>query len=164
MKRIFYLLSFVFLLSFATKSQAQVNVSINIGSQPLWGPVGYEYVRYYYLPEIDAYYNVATRKFTYWKGNKWVTKSKLPSRYNNFNLYRTYKVVVNHDHPWNNHRHIKHQYSRYANHRNQHVLRDVKRERVANHAPSRHKDNDRKNNKKGNNHKRENHNDRFGRR
>jgi hypothetical protein len=35
---------------------AQVSVSVNIGSQPLWGPTGYDQAQYYYLPEYDAYF------------------------------------------------------------------------------------------------------------
>ncbi len=32
-----------------TPAKAQVSVSVNIGSQPNWGPRGYNYVDYYYL-------------------------------------------------------------------------------------------------------------------
>jgi hypothetical protein len=48
---------------------AQVRVNINIGSQPVWGPVGYDHVDYYYLPDIETYYYVPTRQFVYF--NKW---------------------------------------------------------------------------------------------
>ena len=45
-------------LSFSQKASAQVKVgvNINIGSQPEWGPRGYDYVEYYYLPDIEMYY------------------------------------------------------------------------------------------------------------
>ena len=35
-------------------TQAQIKLSINIGSQPVWGPVGYHHVDYYYLPDIET--------------------------------------------------------------------------------------------------------------
>lgn len=124
MKRIFYLTLIVLGIGFAQKSEAQVRVNINIGSQPLWGPVGYDYARYYYMPEIDVYYNVANRKYTYYQGNRWVTKSKLPGRYKKFDLYRTYKVVLNDHDPWHRHRNHRHQYARYANNYSQVVIRD----------------------------------------
>lgn len=52
------ILSAALLLScFAVKTaSAQVSVSlgVNIGSQPAWGPVGYDYANYYYMPDIDT--------------------------------------------------------------------------------------------------------------
>ena len=127
MKKFFYL-SIIFLgLCMASTSQAQVSVNFNIGSQPLWGPVGYDYARFYYMPEIDVYYNVATRKYTYYHGNRWVTKSKLPGRYKNFNIYRTYKVVMNDRDPWRYHSRNRNSYSRYSNNYSQVVLRDAPR-------------------------------------
>ena len=125
MKKLLYL-SLLFLgIAFAQPSSAQVSVSINIGSQPLWGPVGYDYVRYYYIPAIDVYYDVMHHKYTYFQGNKWVSKSKLPGRYRNFDLYRTHKVVINSSSPWNNHRYHRQEYAKFASYHNQVVLRDV---------------------------------------
>jgi len=48
--------------------QAQVSVSVNIGSPPPWGPAGYTEVRYYYLPDVEAYYDVQTSMFIYYGG------------------------------------------------------------------------------------------------
>lgn len=124
MKNFIYGICLVALCSFAIPTVSQVNISINIGSQPLWGPVGYDYVRYYYMPEIDVYYDVSHRRYTYYHGNHWVTRASLPSRYRHIDMYRTYKVVVNHAHPWKNHTNIKRKYARYANDRSQRILRD----------------------------------------
>ena len=33
---------------------AQVSLSVNVGTPPLWGPVGYSGARYYYLPECAS--------------------------------------------------------------------------------------------------------------
>ena len=82
-------------------AQAQVNVSINIGSQALWGPVGYDYVEYYYMPEVDVFYYVPTHQFIYWNGSRQVFVSSLPPSYH-VNLYSTYKVVVNEPKPYLN--------------------------------------------------------------
>lgn len=77
------------------EAQVRVNVNINIGSQPNWGPTGYDYVDYYYLPDIETYYYVPTRQFIYLSGGNWVFATSLPARYRSYNLYTGYKVVVN---------------------------------------------------------------------
>ena len=43
-------------------AKAQINLHININQQPVWGPTGYDHVDYYYLPDINAYYNVPSRQ------------------------------------------------------------------------------------------------------
>lgn len=82
-------------LAFANNSKAQVNVSININSQPDWGPGGYDYVEYYYLPDIEAYYYVPRHQFVYISGGNWIFSAHLPPAYRNYDLYRGYKVVIN---------------------------------------------------------------------
>jgi hypothetical protein len=37
---------------------AQISVNLNIGTAPNWGPVGYAEAEYYYLPDVEAYYDV----------------------------------------------------------------------------------------------------------
>jgi len=81
-------------LFFASAAQAQVSVRINIGTPPQWGPAGYSNVRYYYLPDVEAYYDVQTSMFIYFEGRSWVRRSYLPSRYKNYDLYDGYKVVM----------------------------------------------------------------------
>ena len=78
-----------------SSAQIRVSVNVNIGSQPNWGPVGYDYVEYYYLPDIEAYYYVPTRQFIYLSGGNWVFTYSLPARYGTYDLYTGYKVVIN---------------------------------------------------------------------
>lgn len=89
--------SIILLIMVATagRSNAQVSVSINIGLQPDWGPVGYDYVEYYYLPEYEIYYYVPQRQFVYFDAGQWLFVTALPPRYKTVNLYSTYKVVIN---------------------------------------------------------------------
>lgn len=82
------------LLLFAGASKAQVSVNVNIGSPPLWGPVGYTEVRYYYLPDVEAYYDVQTSMFIYFGGGVWVRNAYLPAIYRDYDLYSGYKVVM----------------------------------------------------------------------
>jgi hypothetical protein len=100
----------------ASPAKAQVSLSINIGSQPDWGPVGYSHVDYYYLPEIESYYYVPTRQFIYYSGNEWVHTAYLPGRYRSYDLRRGRKVVINGDRPYLRHRDYRSQYS-YASYR-----------------------------------------------
>ncbi|MCH5600659.1 hypothetical protein [Niabella ginsengisoli] len=110
---------------FAQNAMAQVSVNINIGSQPAWGPVGYDYARYYYLPEANAYYDVSAARFMYLQRNRWVTARQLPSSYGRINLYNTHKVVVNRSYaPYRDNRRDVMNYGRYRSSHNQVVIRD----------------------------------------
>lgn len=77
------------------QAQVRVNLNINVGQQPPWRLSGYDYVEYYYLPDIECYYYVPSRQFIYLSNGRWVFSASLPYRYRNYNLYSGYKVVVN---------------------------------------------------------------------
>ena len=81
-------------LLLAGTTQAQISVHFNIGTPPAWGPEGYSDVRYYYLPDVQAYYDVESSMFIYYEGSRWIRRSYLPSRYRNYDLYNGYKVVM----------------------------------------------------------------------
>jgi hypothetical protein len=81
-------------------SRAQVNVNVNIGAQPLWGPTGYDVVEYYYLPDLQTYYYVPSHQFIYLNGSNWVFARSLPARYRGYDLYSGYKVVINEPKPY----------------------------------------------------------------
>ena len=74
--------------------QAQVIVNLINSSPPPWGPAGHNEVRYYYLPDVEAYYDVQTSKFIYFNGGKWIHRKYLPARYRSYDLYSGYKVVM----------------------------------------------------------------------
>lgn len=105
------------------KASAQISVSLNIGSQPLWGPVGYDHVDNYYLPDIECYYSVPRRQFIYMDGGRWIYSSSLPSRYRGYDLYSGYKVVVNSRDPYRDFAYHRQSYSRYRNIRTQQMIR-----------------------------------------
>lgn len=92
----FILFGIVLFLSITVKSQVSVNV--NIGSPPPWGPVGYSEVRYYYLPDVEAYYDVQSSIFIYYSSGVWIRRTYLPARYRGYDLYGGYKVVMPHYH------------------------------------------------------------------
>ncbi len=80
------------LLFFSNALMAQV--TITIGSPPPWGPVGFAEVQYYYLPDVEAYYDVHSSMFIYYGTGGWVHRAQLPSRYRHYDLYSGYKVVM----------------------------------------------------------------------
>tara|TARA_R110000868_G_scaffold364213_2_gene627059 strand:+ start:282 stop:818 length:537 start_codon:yes stop_codon:yes gene_type:complete len=86
-------------------SNAQISVSLNIGTAPAWGPAGYANVDYYYLPDVEAYYDIRASQFIYFGGGTWIRSRYLPRQYRNYDLYNGYKVVLNNYHghsPYNN--------------------------------------------------------------
>jgi len=118
----------IFFFTFST-AQAQVNVNVNISSQSLWGPVGYDYVEYYYIPEADAFYYVPTGQFIYWSGGNYLFANSLPVNYH-INLYSTYMVVVNKPKPYLQHNVYVTKYGKYKKAgRNYIPIRDSKEEK-----------------------------------
>ena len=103
------------LLLFAGSVEAQISVRVNLGVPPQWGPSGYSDVRYYYLPDVEAYYDVPSSMFIYYNGVTWVHRSSLPGRYRDYDLYKGYKVPMS-DYrgrtPYSNFRQHKMQYAR----------------------------------------------------
>ena len=95
MKTLKLIIAGIILFASANTMQAQVSVNVNIGSPPAWGPAGYSAVDYYYLPDIQAYYDIRATQFIYFGGGKWIRSRNLPNQYRNYNLYNGYKVVLN---------------------------------------------------------------------
>ncbi|MDB5142483.1 MAG: hypothetical protein JWQ66_1196 [Mucilaginibacter sp.] len=121
-------------LSFkSANAQLHVNVGINIGSQPEWGPVGYDRADYYYMPDIDAYYDVNAHQYVYSNNNVWIHSASLPPRYSNYDVYHGYKVVVNERTPWVHNDVYRTKYSSYRGQHNQSVIRDSHDSKYRNH-------------------------------
>lgn len=113
-----------FLLFSSAGAQVSFNLSLNLDRQPIWGPVGVDYAENYYLPDIEVYYNVPMHRFYFQQGGRWIYRSSLPSRYRDFDLYSSYKVVVNEKNPWRNHNNFRDQYASYKGRRDQQPIRD----------------------------------------
>ena len=124
MKKLIFALAFLFSVVLFKKADAQLCISFNISSQPRWGPAGYNYVQYYYLPDIDCYYYVTTRQFIYLSGGEWIHSAILPPMYRNYNLYNGYKVVINEPHPYLNHSYYHSKYASYRGRMGQSIIRD----------------------------------------
>jgi len=119
------LIVFGMILMFAGSMQAQLSVRVNIGTPPQWGPAGYNSVSYYYLPDIESYYDVRHSMFIYYSGNRWIHSRVLPARYRNYDLYGGYKVVMNDYHgtrPYDHFREYKVKYGKgYRGHEQRNI-------------------------------------------
>lgn len=99
------------------------DITINIDLQPAWGPIGYDYAAYYYMPEINVYYDVNHSRFYYSSGNRWLAVEYLPPSYRIYDLFKIYKVVLNYDNPWEYNRSHRSQYKHYRDDRTQIPIR-----------------------------------------
>ncbi|MBL0336929.1 MAG: hypothetical protein IPP73_16865 [Chitinophagaceae bacterium] len=126
MKKIFLIAAMIAGGVFFQSAQAQLRITLraNIGSQPVWGPTGYDRADYYYMPDIDVFYNVSRRQYVYQQRGRWIFSASLPIQYRNYNLYTGYKVVVNEDRPYRNADMYRNQYSSYKNRHDQEVIRN----------------------------------------
>jgi len=114
-------------------AQVGISLGVNIGSQPDWGPVGYDHADYYYMPDIDTYYYVPTHQYVYYDNNVWVHRTYLPARYRNYNLYSGYKVVINGRDPWLRNDVYRTRYYGYRGRHDQVIIRNSRDARYAHH-------------------------------
>ena len=86
-----------FALLAAPATHAQVGGSINIGI-PAWGPQVPYGTQYYYIPEIDGYYDLYTQQYIVYQDGYWVP---LPELYG-YDPYQFHPVVVGYrgNQPW----------------------------------------------------------------
>ncbi|HVW95003.1 MAG TPA: hypothetical protein VHA56_03460 [Mucilaginibacter sp.] len=79
-------------------SRADAQVSLNVGLRV--GPVSIAYTKapvvagpvyndaydddYYYLPDVNAYYNIRAQRYFYFNGNAWVSALYLPGVYRDY--------------------------------------------------------------------------------
>ena len=111
------------LISLPIDAQVRVRFNVNFGQQPVWGPSGYDHVAYYYLPDIDAYYNVSRQQYIYMEGGRWVFVNNLPERFH-YNIYNGYKVVVNESSPYRHADVYRKKYGSFKGRTGQAVIRD----------------------------------------
>jgi hypothetical protein len=103
------------ILSVYSQAKSQVSINMTVGSPPAWGPVGYDQVQYYYLPDVESYYDIRASQFIYFGNGRWIRSRYLPRAYRNYDLYNGYKVVMNDYHgsrPYENFNNIKIKYNK----------------------------------------------------
>lgn len=101
MKKIFTLATLITVISLLNTAKAQVGFSINVNlGRPAWGLPANNPGDYYYMPDIDVYYNIPQQQFIYMDGGRWVNAPCLPPMYRGYDLYRANKFVINEPRPY----------------------------------------------------------------
>lgn len=82
---------------------------------PDWAPAYEPGVRYYYIPDIQTYYDVTSRNFVYLDHGQWIYSSNLPPVYSGYNLYNGYAVALDRRvyEPWRYHQNYEASYPPY---------------------------------------------------
>jgi hypothetical protein len=89
------------------------------------GPVGYDHVEYYYMPDIDVFYYVPNRQYIYEEHRQWRFTTTLPARFHGYDIYNTYKVVINDDQrPYRNANIYRTKYAQYKGRHDQPIIRN----------------------------------------
>ncbi|SHG19123.1 hypothetical protein SAMN05444396_105301 [Flavobacterium segetis] len=149
-------------LFLAVLAHAQVSVNVNIGSQPKWAPNNQQATEYYYLPDVETYYDVRQSQFIYYGNGRWLRSRNLPNQYRNYDLYSGYKVVLNNYHgsrPYSNFKSHKVKYYKgYKGNKHHYNKRKVysNNNHFDNHDD--HRDHDRKKNKEKHHYVKDKHN------
>ena len=65
---------------------SNVKVQAAAASAPVWAKAAPANVNYYYLPDINTYYDAPAKVYIYEREGKWVRTSALPARYRGYNL------------------------------------------------------------------------------
>jgi len=100
-----------------------LSVNINIDKQPAWGPVGHNYVDFYYFPDLNIYYDVNHQLFHYYSRGSWRSSRYLPAKYRTYDLYVMYKVPLTGRNPWRQNKVHKRNYAHFRGNRSQVVIR-----------------------------------------
>jgi len=86
MKKFIMIIVVVILSLFAGALFAQVSVGLNIGvNSP----------RYYYLPDIGAYWDIGASVYIYQSGNRWIRNRELPPSFGHYDFEHGHRVVIN---------------------------------------------------------------------
>jgi hypothetical protein len=93
--KIFKIITLGLLFLTTTTIWAQVSINVNIGTPPSWGPSGNSDAEYYYLPDVESYYDVRATQFIFISNGQWIRSRYLPRRYRNYDLQHGQKVVLN---------------------------------------------------------------------
>lgn len=82
---------------------------------PQWAPPYYAGARYYYLPDIECYYDLSTSEFIYLSDGRWSYSRNLPPLYMNYDLDNCFSIVldVNVYRPWMHHQYYVSHYPRF---------------------------------------------------
>ena len=117
MKRLILIATLTMIFGTTVKTQAQVNINVQIGTPVIresWYATDY---RYYYLPEFDIYYNPTRSVYIFLDNGVWVSSRRLPPRYGNFSYRRSEYVIIRDRSPFDHHDRYRQRYHDNGRHR-----------------------------------------------
>jgi len=84
-------------------------------ANPTWAPPYYQGVRYYYLPDIESYYDMSTGEFVYLNDGQWSYSQGLPDIYSGYDISNCFTVALDYTiyQPWMHHHYYVSHYPRY---------------------------------------------------
>ena len=82
---------------------------------PTWAPPYYPGVRYYYLPDIETYYDLTSQQFVFLDNGQWTYSQNLPSMYAGYDLDNCFAVAIDYNtyQPWLHYQYYVSHYPRY---------------------------------------------------
>lgn len=95
MKSLKFILPAIAAIAFTTIQAQSVNRTTT--TLPDWGVAGYDNATYYYIPDIETYYDVRAKHYVYMENGKWARTTTLPATNKDYDLYSGYKVVLTDD-------------------------------------------------------------------
>lgn len=97
-------------------------------STPVWGST-VTTQEYYYLPDIESYYDISKSEFIFFNNGNWTRSKNLPKQFKNYNLKKG-KVIVIHDY------HGDSPYAYFKNHKKKYNTKKQPRENKFEHKES----------------------------
>ena len=114
----FFAVALLFTLySCVTPYMVGQNQGMTYGTPPPWAPNNDNFgqVNYYYLPDIECYYDLRNREFVYIEDGSWRFSASLPSIFASFDLNNCFVVKLNTEvyEPWLHFEYYVAHYPRY---------------------------------------------------
>jgi hypothetical protein len=91
MKKLITTIALISLLlqpAFAQTEQARKSV-------PLFNPENNCQLRYYYYPNLEAYFDTQKRVYYYKANAEWKTAEEIPNGYRGYSMFNKYNVMIN---------------------------------------------------------------------
>jgi len=84
-------------------------------TDPYWAPPHHPGSRYYYLPDIEVYYDLSDHNFVYLNNGLWIFTPDFPSYYAGYDLFNAFIITLNVSvyQPWMHHQYYVSHYPRY---------------------------------------------------
>lgn len=90
----------IILFAASTASHAQLSVNVNIGAPAVvvrsaaWVPQNHAGVDFYYLPEIESYYDVNAGLYVYLNNGNWCRTRYVPAQYRDYDLVHARRIAL----------------------------------------------------------------------